>query len=238
MRQNENTLQEKSMKAELDEMQALVLGGTSSVGLEVARHLKTLGCQVTVIGRHRTDDFKTFVTDFEMQLTEKRLPEIPIDMKDAVQECQILCLCYGPFVQKTLEETLESDWQKVALLDYALPGMLTSLAIPNMIRKGFGRIIFFGGTRTDQIRSFRTNAAYAGAKTGLDVLVKSISENYGQFGITANAIMPGFTRNAPENAELVSERELAEKAMEFVCGDSSGNLVRVDKGWEPATTRS
>lgn len=220
---------------------AFVVGGTSSIGLEIAKALAGEGATVCVSGRKNANQIKDchqfiseiFTVDFEKSLEENRIPEIPIDMKQKLEQSHILCLCYGPFVQKSFEQTLPQDWNKVALLDYALPGICASAALPFMIRENFGRIIFFGGTRTDQIRSFRTNAAYAGAKTGLDVLVKSISENYGQFGITANAILPGFTRNAPPGADTITEDEIAKKVLELGINSSTGNLLRIDHGWEP-----
>lgn len=68
-----------------------------------------------------------------------------------------------------------------------------------------GRILLFGGTETHILRGFRTNAVYGAAKTGIMSLVKSVSMEYAQYGITANAVCPGFTDSGllPEETRVL-----------------------------------
>ena len=102
-----------------------------------------------------------------------------------------------------------TDWQKISLLDYALPGFFVSSALKGMIQKKWGRILLFGGTGTDFRTVFKTNAAYAGAKTGTGVLVQSVASLYAGHGITCNAVLPGFTQT--EYLDDKTVRDLEEK---------------------------
>jgi NAD(P)-dependent dehydrogenase (short-subunit alcohol dehydrogenase family) len=61
-----------------------------------------------------------------------------------------------------------------------------------MMNKEWGRIILFGGTKTDTIRGFSTTAAYSAAKTALGVLAKSVALQAGPLGVTCNVICPGL----------------------------------------------
>ena len=214
---------------------ALVIGGTSSIGLSLAVQLNELGASVTVTGRNpprKNSGVLGFIQlDFEKDGIEC-LEKDPV--RSLLCECDVLAVTYGPFIQKPLHQTSTDDWKKLALHDFALPGIALSLALHGMMERNFGRVLFFGGTRTDKIRSYKTNAVYAAAKTALDVIVKSTAEHYAQYGITCNAICPGFTRNAPSPEYLIPEEEMASQALRLLSTpDSNGQILRVDKNWEP-----
>ena len=211
---------------------ALVVGGTSGIGSAVAAALINEGATITVTGRHSPSPAASFIpVDFERDgldaVNDGRF-------KEALSSCDILCVCYGPFLQKPLDKTTAADWKKISLFDYALPGILTSTVLNSMIIKKWGRILLFGGTKTDTIRSCRTNAAYAGAKTGISVLVKSVASSYGKYNITCNAVLPGFVTNAPEGVPLVTAQDVAQKAIMLLSAPSlNGVLLTVDNGWNP-----
>ncbi len=216
---------------------ALVIGGTSSIGLSLALKLNELNADVTVTGRNppreKAEELNFIQLDFQKDGIEC------LEKLSALTECDILSVTYGPFIQKPLHQTSPDGWKKVALHDFALPGIALSLALPSMMERNFGRILFFGGTRTDQIRAYKSNAAYAAAKTALDVIVKSTASNYAPYGITCNAICPGFTRNAPSPEYLMPESEITNKAVRLLLSpESNGQIIRVDRGWEPLDVRS
>lgn len=168
-------------------------------------------------------------------------------IKSALKEADILCVCYGPFLKKSIADTSAREWLWTARLNLALPGIVASYAARFMERRGFGRILFFGGTRTNQINGFKTNAAYAAAKTGIASLAKSFALEFGKSGISTAAIFPGFVQT-----EYVSEKERAEyeailggkkmiradeiaNAALFLLSDSNlnGTLLEMDGGWKP-----
>ena len=214
---------------------AFVIGGTGGIGLEVARMLRESGAEVTVAGRHQLKDAQGIAwvhVDFDLGASELARD----DVKCLLEKCDILIFTYGPFIQKSLHETTPDDWLKMAVDDYALPGIAVSSVLPGMMERKFGRIILFGGTRTFQINPYRTNAAYAGAKTGISVIIKSISAEYRKHGVTCNGIFPGFTRNPPDDSVSVDEKSIALQVMNLVCSsDLNGVLMNVDCGWNPVS---
>ena len=135
----------------------------------------------------------------------------------------------------------------MALLNYALPGLLVSTALPYMISNKWGRILLFGGTRTQNVNGFLTNAAYAGAKTGVCSLVRSVALAYAPYGITCNALLPGMTdteyvsqqtraslaKKMPSK-KLISTMTVAESGMFLLeQAELNGVLLNVDSGWDP-----
>ena len=214
---------------------AVVIGGTSGIGFELAKILCKNECSVCVTGRHdpKTQDLEFIQTDFKSGKSPLDLNEFPL-LREKLCEADILCVSYGPFVQKPLHLTTAQDWQTLALLDYALAGIAVSTVLPGMMERKFGRIVLFGGTRTESVRSYKTNAAYAGAKTAISVLVKSVSAEYRKYGITCNAVLPGFVNGAKDKSDAISANSVAQSAFYLIQNeDLNGVLLNVDRGWQP-----
>ncbi|MCZ8036131.1 MAG: SDR family NAD(P)-dependent oxidoreductase [Novosphingobium sp.] len=96
-----------------------------------------------------------------------------------------------------LEDVDEAAWR--AVLDVNLTGaFLSAQAVtPGMKQAGRGRIVFIAsgaGLRT----SLTGIQAYASAKAGEIGLARQLGQELGPFGITVNAVAPGFQRTSPD----------------------------------------
>lgn len=229
-----------SMNTAFFNKKAIVIGGSGGIGRSLALALAATGASVCIVARHELPGFESLVMDLDILENEDILLA-------RVQDADILCIVRGPFLQKPLHETTKDEWNSIIYANLTFPGMLVSSALPRMCEKKWGRILLFGGTRTDSIHGYRTNAAYAAAKTGLSSLVKSVALAYASQGITCNAICPGFVdsefisddqkkllaRKNPDG-KLVSLEEIADSAL-FLLKSSAHNgvVLGVDKGWSP-----
>ena len=248
------------MEKSFEEKTALVVGGSGGIGAEISLALAKNGASLVIHGGHKSKKFDLLEKKISeingkkpgiivQNLLDTCFSDLPCsELLEAARNCDILCLCFGPFVQKALHETASSDWQKVALFDYALPGLLISTALPSMMKKNWGRILLLGGTGTSFRKEFSTNAAYAGAKSGLNVLTASVASSYADYGITCNMICPGFTETEYLSEELKSElsekmplgtmiesSSVSETALFLLKNpDVNGTVLRIDRGWQPA----
>lgn len=212
---------------------AVVIGGTSGIGFELAKILCKNECSVCVSGRHDPCEQGLEFIPADFTGGHLDLDEFP-PLREKLCKADILCVSYGPFVQKPLHLTTAQDWQTLALYDYALAGIAVSSVLPGMMERKFGRIVLFGGTRTESVRSYKTNAAYAGAKTAISVLVKSVSAEYRKYGVTCNAVLPGFVNGAKDKSDAVSALSVAQLAFFLIQNeDLNGVLLNVDRGWQP-----
>lgn len=99
-------------------------------------------------------------------------------------------------VGRPLEEITPADWQ--AILEANLSGAFwcAQAAAPAMKRQGSGRIVNIS-SRAGLRVSLTGIQAYASAKAGLIGLTRQLAHELGPFGITVNAIAPGFVRSNP-----------------------------------------
>lgn len=252
---------------------ALVIGGTGGIGRAVALDLANRGVAVTIHGRSETkvgalvrsinaaggtaasfvheivdlDRFMAAVADLGTQ-AEPRGGSSPdaTGTSRTPETFDIVVVAYGPFVQKPLAKHTRADWQTMALMNLALPGALASWFLPPMMERHFGRFLFFGGTKTDAIRAYRSNAAYAAAKTALGVVAKSIAAEGASRDVAAVVVCPGIVDTeylsgerrdtavrSTQNGELLAPRAIAEAALSLLEAEpcvASGAVVSLDAG--------
>ncbi len=237
---------------------AFIVGGTGGIGKRIGLRLAAAGAEVTVHGSRPLSaaaeaEFSDAaagcgkISSIAVPFSSETFKECCAAIVPYCRTADILCVCYGPFIQKALDDTEPADWQDMALLDYALPGFCVSTALPHMTAVHWGRILLFGGTRTQTVQGFRTNAAYAGAKTGVCSLVKSVALQYADSGVSCNALLPGFVdteyisaavkrelaKKMPDGS-LIPADEAAEAALFLLAsGHINGALLNIDKGWNP-----
>ena len=98
---------------------------------------------------------------------------------------------------KPLEEVDAADFS--AIVDANLTGaFLTAQAVvPFMKKAGYGRIVVIA-SRAGLAPSLTGIQSYAAAKHAQVGLVKQLAQELGPFGITVNAIAPGFMATSPD----------------------------------------
>ena len=99
-------------------------------------------------------------------------------------------------VGRPIEEIGEDDWRVIFQANVDGAFWLAQAAAPPMKQAGFGRIVNIAsgaGLRP----SLTGIQAYTAAKHALVGLTKQLSQDLGRFGITCNAVAPGFVRSNP-----------------------------------------
>ncbi|MCG8480445.1 MAG: SDR family oxidoreductase, partial [Spirochaetales bacterium] len=163
-----------------------------------------------------------------------------------VGEPDIVVVALGPIVYASLEHTSEEQWTRMVDLNLLLPGLLLSRYLPAMVKRGWGRVVLFGGPYADQARGFTQIAAYSAAKAGLVSLCKSAARQTKGQNVSVNLIAPGFVdteylsaeeraygeRRSPRGAMIPPER-IARVVNHLILAeepDMNGAIIAIDQG--------
>jgi 3-oxoacyl-[acyl-carrier protein] reductase len=153
----------------------------------------------------------------------------------------------GPFHRVGLLDETSAAWR--AMFDANLHALfdLSRAVAPGMMARRWGRIVAFGLASADRLAAQPNVTAYAIAKGGVLVLVRSLARILAPHGITVNAISPGVldAGSAPP-AELaamqphipaghVGRVEDVVAAARFLLSDEAayvtGTNIHVSGGW-------
>jgi 3-oxoacyl-[acyl-carrier protein] reductase len=95
----------------------------------------------------------------------------------------------------------EDDWDTVMSVHLRGAFLVTRAAQKHMVDAGFGRIVNISSTSA---LGNRGQVNYSAAKAGLQGLTKTLAVELGKFGVTANAVAPGFV--ATEMTRATAQR--------------------------------
>ena len=106
---------------------------------------------------------------------------------------------FKPFLELTDEE-----WDTMLAINLRSAFMVTQLALPDMIAAKWGRIINIASSSA-QSGSVKM-AHYSASKGGMIALTRTLALEFGEYGITANAIPPRFVHNTAMSLESFEQQ--------------------------------
>ncbi|SOD74610.1 3-oxoacyl-[acyl-carrier-protein] reductase [Jatrophihabitans sp. GAS493] len=186
---------------------ALVTGGAQGIGAAVASRLAADGAKVGVLDLNaalaqRTADeivaaggsARAFGADVT------RREEVSAVVDELVGEfggLHILVNNAGVLRDNLLFKMSDDDWSTVMNVHLGGAFICSQLAQRHMVEQRYGRIISMSSTSA---LGNRGQSNYSAAKAGLQGLTKTLAIELGPYGVTANAIAPGFIETAMTSA--------------------------------------
>ena len=185
---------------ELNGKVAVIIGGTSGIGLAIARGMAEAGADVVPSSR-RLEQTESAAKEIEDR--GRRSLRIPSDVADRgslqnlLNECvkafgkvDILVNSAGRTKRAPTLDFSEEDWDSI--LDTNLTGTLRTAQIfgRHMLEREYGSIINIASLST--FVALYEVAAYCASKAAVASLTKSLAIEWGQRGVRVNAIAPGW----------------------------------------------
>jgi 3-oxoacyl-[acyl-carrier protein] reductase len=190
---------------------AIVTGAARGIGAAVAERLHRDGFAVAVLD---LDESSCAATVASITEAGGRAMAVGVDVSDAAAvEAAVARVAeeLGPPVvlvnnagitrDNLLFKMSEADWDDVLRVHLRGAFLMSRAAQAHMTKAGWGRIVNLSSTSA---LGNRGQANYAAAKAGMQGLTKTLAIELGKFGVTANAVAPGFI--VTEMTRITAER--------------------------------
>ncbi len=239
---------------------AIVSGASRGIGHDLVLALARAGAMVAA-GVRSIDD----ATDLVAQVADGdgRAMAIELDVTDhgSIQrgvarvladegKIDILVNNAGLGANHDALDITEADWDE--MMDVNLKGLffLTQAVARSMVERGHGRVINLSSQAG--LVGIRRHAIYSASKGGVNMLTRVLALEWGQYGVTVNAIAPTFVRT-PGTAERLDDPAFAADVLAQIpvgrfgsttdvaaavlylaspaAGLVTGTVLRVDGGW-------
>jgi gluconate 5-dehydrogenase len=200
---------------------ALVTGGSRGLGLQIAEALGEMGAKIAITARKKNelDEAVAHLKKLKIDATAyvcdmgKRDAIMPCadDVLKKLKKVDILVNNAGATWGAPAEDHPLEAWDKLVNLNLTGVFVLTQyLGKKSMIPARWGRIInvaSIAGLMGQDPRIVRT-IAYNATKGGLVNFTRALAAEWGHYGITVNAICPGFFPSKMTKATLGTTGEL------------------------------
>jgi gluconate 5-dehydrogenase len=200
---------------------ALVTGGSRGLGLQMAEALGEMGAKVALTAR-KQDELDAAVAHLAKQKIDAAAWACDIGRREAIApvaeailkkygKVDILVNNAGATWGSPAEDHPLEAWDKLVNVNLSGMFVLTQLlAKRSMIPAKYGRVINIAsvnGVQANDARLVRT-AAYVATKHGVIGLTRQLAAEWGRYGITVNAICPGFFPSKMTKATLGKDLQM------------------------------
>jgi len=188
------------MVKEFDQYWAVILGGSSGLGLAAAKKLAAHGMNICIIHRDPRIEMERINSEFE-KIRDVKLLSFNIDVLNAEKRAEVLnqltghvrCLLHS-IARGNLKdvETLTNDDFKLTMdyMAFSLADWVKDLKDRRLFAPD-ARVLAF--TSEGSTRAWKHYAAVSAAKASLEAITRNIALEYAPAGIRANCIQAGIT---------------------------------------------
>jgi acetoacetyl-CoA reductase len=220
---------------------AIVTGGTRGIGAAISKKLTENG--VTVVANYAGDDEKakafteaTGIAAMKWNVADYDACHAKVkEVEETHGPVTILVNNAGITRDGTLLKMDRQMWEDVINVNLGGCFNMSKAVFPGMKARSFGRIVSIGSINGQGGQYGQVN--YAAAKSGIHGFTKALAQEGARFGVTVNALAPGYidTEMVAAVPEPVLEKIVAKipvgrlgqadeiaRGVAFLCGEDAG----------------
>jgi acetoacetyl-CoA reductase len=175
---------------------ALVTGGTRGIGATISKTLKAQGRTVVASYAGNDEAARAFANETGLKVMRFDVADLA-QCQEAVRQIaselgpvEILVNNAGITRDGTLQRMTREMWDQVIDTNLGSCFNMCKVTWEGMREKKFGRIVNVGSVNGQAGQYGQVN--YAAAKSGIHGFTKALAQEGARFGITVNAIAPGY----------------------------------------------
>jgi NAD(P)-dependent dehydrogenase (short-subunit alcohol dehydrogenase family) len=200
---------------------AIITGGNGGIGLGMADALARAGCSVSIWGRNPEKNARALsalrahggAVDVRLcDVSDRKAVEATFAA--TLAEFGRIDACFanagiGGGGRRSFVDRSEEEWRSMFAVNLDSVFHLFQFAVRHMIDRAergdaFGRLIATSSTAS--IFGTARNEHYAAAKAAINALVRALAVEFARYGITANAILPGWIRSEMTAGIMTNEK--------------------------------
>jgi len=215
---------------------AIVTGGTSGIGLNVAQVLKKRGALVAIGGRnpqaHKSLQNSGFlVGKLDVRNTDSVTSFVSL-VTDTYGTPNILVNSAGVSILQEVCDHSDEDWETVIDVNLNGPFRMIRGCLPQMMESKWGRIVNIASTAATTAEP--THAAYCASKSGLLGLTRSVALEGADRGVTCNSVSPTWVetemlKSSIETMAKNSGRRIEEEIEAIKTANPQNRLVQTSE---------
>ena len=189
---------------------ALITGGGRGIGRATAELLASRGALVMCVARSKDELEETGLEYSVADLgTAEGCAHAVADAEKRLGPIEIFICNHGigSAHERVIWEQDPDVWSETMRVNLDGPFHLSRLVLRGMIERQYGRVVFTSSTAG--LVAEHGGSAYNSSKHGLLGLMRSVALDGGSFGITSNAVLPGWVRT--EMAERSARQEAKDR---------------------------
>ncbi|GAB3247566.1 SDR family NAD(P)-dependent oxidoreductase [Larkinella harenae] len=214
MQSNENQLSVFSLTGKI----ALITGGGTGIGLDIARCMVQAGARVVITGR-REEPLREAVAQlgqtahyFTNDVTDLTALEALVgQIENTLGPIDILVNNAGINLKKPALEVTDEEFSRIIQTNLNAVFALTRACARRMVPRRSGSILMISSMAAyygiDRV------VAYAASKSAVEGMVKVLASEFSPHNVRVNAIAPGFIETAMSKIAMGSDPDRRDRAM-------------------------
>lgn len=202
----------------------LITGSTSGIGLGIAKAFAQKGCNIIFNGLEKNgsdiaaavaEEYKIHHLFFPANMLQpEELRNMVSQATDRFGGIDILINNAGIQFVSPIEEFPEEKWDQIIAINLTSAFHLTKAVWSGMKRNAFGRIINIASAHGLFASEYKS--AYVAAKHGIIGFTKTAALEGAPFGITCNAICPGYVKTPLVENQILDQSRVHNLPVEEV----------------------